>query len=70
MVSITFYLVYIKTNFAVSPSLTLKDSMQTRQCRVTCKGLLTHLGVEVIVLHTSFRVQIGTFYLSLHGFVF
>ena len=44
--------------------------MQTRQCRMTCKGLLTYLGVEVIVLHTSFRAQMGTFYLSLHGFVF
>ena len=29
-----------------------------------------HPGVEVIVLHTSFRAQMGTFYLSLHGFVF
>ena len=44
--------------------------MQTRQCRMTCKGLLTYLGVEVIVFHTSFRAQMGTFYLSLHGFVF
>ena len=35
---------------------------------MTCKGLLTYLGVEVIVLHTSFRAQMGTFYLSLHGF--
>ena len=37
---------------------------------MTCKGLLTYLGVEVIVLHTSFRAQMGTFHLSLHGFVF
>ena len=37
---------------------------------MTCKGLLTYLGVEVIVFHTSFRAQMGTFYLSLHGFVF
>ena len=44
--------------------------MQTRQCRMTCKGLLTYLGGEVIVLHTSFRAKMGTFYLSLHGFVF
>ena len=29
-----------------------------------------YLGVEVIVLHTSFRAQMGTFYLALHGFVF
>ena len=59
-----------KTDLAVSPLLTLKECMQTRQCRMTCKGLLTYLGVEVIVLHTSFRAQMGTFYLSLHGFVF
>ena len=66
--------------------ITLKESMQTKQCRMTCKGLLTYLGVEVIVRHTSFRAQfsfllflilqhslraqMGTFYLSLHGFVF
>ena len=60
----------IKTFLAVSPLLTLKDSTQTRQCRMTCKGLLIYLGDEVIVLHTSFRAQMGTFYLSLHGFVF
>ena len=36
--------------------------MQTRQCRMTCKGLLTYLGVEVIVLHTSFKAQMGTFF--------
>ena len=59
-----------KTDLAVSPLLTLKESMQTRQCRMTYKGLLTYLGLEVIVLHTSFRAQMGTFYLSLHGFVF
>ena len=59
-----------KTDLAVSPLLTLKESMQTRQCRMACKGLLTYLAVEVIVLHTSFRAQMGTFYLSLHGFVF
>ena len=29
-----------------------------------------YLGVEVIVLHTSFKAQMGRFYLSLHGFVF
>ena len=57
-------------DLAVSPLLTLKESMQTRQCRMTYKGLLTYLGLEVIVLHTSFRTQMGTFYLSLHGFVF
>ena len=55
---------------SVAVILTLKESVQTRQCRMTCKGLLTYLGVEVIVLHTSFRAQMGTFYLSLHGFVF
>ena len=27
-------------------------------------------SVEVIVLHTSFKAQMGRFYLSLHGFVF
>ena len=37
---------------------------------MTCKGLLTYLGVEVIVLHTSFRAQMGTFYLSLLGLYF
>ena len=42
---------------AVSPLLKLKEVMQTRQCRMTCKGLLTYLGVEVIVLHTSFKAQ-------------
>ena len=66
--------------------ITLKESMQTKQCRMTCKGLLTYLGVEVIVRHTSFRAkfsfllflilqhslraQMGTFYLSPHGFLF
>ena len=54
----------------LSSLLTLKESMQTRQCRMTCKRLLTYLGVEVIVLHTSFEAQMGRFYLSLHGFVF
>ena len=39
--------------------------MQTSQCRMTCKGLLTYLGVEEIVLHTSFRAQMGMFNLSL-----
>ena len=29
--------------------------MQTRQCRMTCKGLLTYLGVGVIVVHTSLK---------------
>ena len=35
-----------------------------------CQPHFTYLGVEVIVLHTSFRAQMGRFYLSLHGFVF
>ena len=39
------------------PECPSTESMQTRQCRMTCKGLLTYLGVEVIVLHTSFRAQ-------------
>ena len=47
---------------AVSPLLTLKEVMQTRQCRMTCKGLLTYLGVEVIVLHT-FKVPISSKFL-------
>ena len=37
---------------------------------VLYKDSYLHPGVEVIVLHTSFRAQMGTFYLSLHGFVF
>ena len=35
-----------------------------------CQPHFTYLGVEVIVLHTSFKAQMGRFYLSLHGFVF
>ena len=46
------------------------NSITVINSRMTCKGLLTYLGVDVIVLHTSFRAQMGTFYLSLHGFVF
>ena len=30
----------------------------------------TYLGVEVIVLHISFKAEMGWFYLSLHGFEF
>ena len=37
---------------------------------MTFKGLLTHLGVEVIILHIYFKAQMGRFDLSLHGFVF
>ena len=59
-----------KTDLEVLLLLTLKESMQTRQCRMTRKGLLTYSGVEVIVFHTSFRAQMVTLYLSLHGFVF
>ena len=32
---------------------------------MTCKGLLTYLGLEVIVLHTSFRAQMHGYALSL-----
>jgi len=35
-----------------------------------CQPHFTYLGVEVIVLHTSFKAQMGRFYLSIHGFVF
>ena len=42
--------------------INIERKMQTRQCRMTCKGLLTYLGVEVIVLHTSFKAQMGTFF--------
>ena len=35
-----------------------------------CQPHFTYLAVEVIVLHTSFKAQMGRFYLSLHGFVF
>ena len=35
-----------------------------------CQPHFTYLGVEVIVLHTFFKAQMGSFYLSLRGFVF
>ena len=35
-----------------------------------CQPHFTYLDVQVIVLHTSFKVQMSRFYLSLHGFVF
>ena len=35
-----------------------------------CQPQFTYLGVEVIVLYTSFKAQMGRFYLSIRGFVF
>ena len=68
----SFYTIYVLQNLLTQAQLELfLARLESWRLSLKAGDLASmYLGVEVIVRHTSFKAQMGRFYLSLHGFIF